>query len=373
MNILNWLLDRRPSENPTGLIFNPEQDNDPRNLRFEDIMPLSGMGELPESGDVEKEHWTLNQQSSTSCTCHSTVHKLNQVLGKHLSPRYAFKKIKADPKYPSSQLPHGAYMVDSLKLQVNEGICGIEYCPNEAQSSDENYLRFEPSAQAERDAALNKGGSYIFTTSGADDLAKFDSIRSYMALTGRSCKVGIVWRTSFNLARKGGIVPASIASGNSAGHDMMAVAWKKIDGHEYIGFRNSWGETWGDKGRIWLPKGFFKIQSGMDYLPPESTAKIEIKKPTAVVLERDYNLEKSVADNLRKAIYKEFPLDVPGDAGRKNFDARSLMGRMWLELPMAVCYRHWTNTDIVNFLYARSRNMVNSPAYSLDFNKERYV
>lgn len=363
-NMFNFL---RKEEQTTGLIFNPEHDNDPRNIRWEDIMPLAGQ-EVPESGDVEKGNWTLNQVLTTACSCHSTVYKYNQEKEKRLSPRYAFYTIKTDSKYPSSQLPHGAYMVDSLKLLVNEGICSYELYPNMYEGSDADYLHFPPPYSAKEDAGKNKGGSYVYVVSTGDDATKFDAIRSYLATSGKSCKVGIVWRTSFNNARKTGLVPAEAATGNAVGHDMLAVAWKRINGQEYLGFRNSFGPTWGDAGRIWLPKGFFKIQSAITYLPPAEA--LEIVKPV-VVENRDYFLEKSNAQKLRAAIYEKFPLAVATEAHDANYEARALMGRMWLVIVMAVTYFGFTNTDIINFLYARSRKKTDTKAYSLDLTKKK--
>lgn len=352
-------------EQPTGLIFNPEQDNDPRNLRWGDIMPLAGQN-VPKEGDVEIGDWRLNQVRTTACTCHSTVYLYNQEKNVRLSPRFAFYKIKTDKKYPSSTLPHGAYMVDSLKLLVNEGICGYNFYPNEYTGSDEDYLHFPPSQLAEYDAANHKGGTYFYVTSGGSDEEKFDAIVSYLATSGKPCKVGMTWWKEYNNARNTGIVPNTKPSGTKTGHDMMAVAWREINGIPYLGFANSFGPTWGDRGRIWLPRGF-NIQSAIGYLNNEETQQTGVQKPTEAIENRDVYLEKSKALALRNDIYAKLPLNVNEGAQNANNKARGIAGRMWLVLVQAVTYRKFTNTDVINFLYAQSREKKNTKAYSFDF------
>lgn len=354
----------------TGMIFDDVQDNDPRNLLYDDFAPLAGEQDIPNEGDVEKGSWTLNQNKTTACTCHSTVHAINQVLGRELSARYAFYKIKTDPKYRSSQLPYGAYMIDSIKLMIDEGIAEYFIAQNLSTESDKAYLAYSPTVTVTESAKRNKGGAYLYVTSGSDNLVKFDSIRRYMFEQQKPVKVGVQWRGSFNAARKGGIVPVEQPTGSTSGHDMLAVAWKRINGHEYLGFRNSWGPSWGDNGRIWLPKGFFKISAAIAYLPPEVVKKVELVIPDKMP-NRDYVKEKYMAQEIRRAVYAKFPLDVNLKAAKANEVARALMGSQWLLIVQAITYRGWTITDLVNFLYARSRNKTDSKAFNLDLSQNK--
>lgn len=372
MKILDWLLSR-VEEQPTGMIPNPEQDEDPRNLRYEDIAPM-GAGYVPPAGDIEKGDWTLNQGRSSSCTCHSTVCAINQMMGAELSPRYAWRMIKSDPKYPSSRLGWGAYMVDSLKLMKNEGICTLEFAPNDETGSDRDYADLDITQGMEISAGRHKGGSYVYVTTGAkDNLTRFDEIVRYLHEQQKPVKVGVEWRKSFNNARKGGVVPATAPSGSSAGHDMVAVAWRRINGHEYLGFRNSFGETWGDRGRVWLPKGFTKISSAIAYLPPDATEELEITQPTPIEVPRNLHQERANAQALKAMIDVKFPANVEKEAAILNAKARGIAGAQWLVLVPAVTYRGWTFTDVINYLYARSRNKVSEDAYNFVFNHTRTV
>jgi len=352
----------------TGMVQNLEQDNDPRNLTFDGLSPLGGT--IPSSGDVEKGDWSLNQGHTASCTCHSTVYAVNQATGRQLSPRYAYSRIKTDPKYPSSRLGWGAFMIDSLKLMISEGICEYSILPNTRTDSDASYILKDEliSDSAKHSADRLKGGAFVYVTTGAkDNLQRFDDVVRYMAETGQAVKVGVEWRGSFNNARKTGLVPAAVPSGSSSGHDMLAVAWRRIMNHEYLGFRNSFGETWGDKGRIWLPKGFFKISSAIAYLPPDSGVIV----PEPVEVPRNSYREKANAQELQAMIDLKFPLNVDAKNAGLNKNAIMLKERMWLLLVQAVSYRGWTFIDVVNYLYARSRNKTGTKAYDLDFTKQK--
>jgi len=349
-------------ELPTGLIPQPEADNDPRNLLYDDIAPMSG-DDIPDSGDIEKGSWTLNQGHTTACTCHSTVHAINQVIGVQLSPRYVFHKIKTDSKYASSTLPQGCYMIDSVKFMCNEGIAEYAVCQNVSTEGDKEYIGFTPTITLDESAKRNKGGAYVYVTSSTDDAFKCAQIVRFLFTEQKPVKVGIAWYSSFNAARKGGVVPPTPPTGNHTGHDILAVAWKKIGGVEYIGFRNSWGNGWGDNGRVWIPRKHLKISAGIAFLPP---AQVVIPPK---VENRDIHLEKYKASELRKALYEKFPLEVEQGAREANTVARAWCGQHWLILVQAISYKGWSIVDVINFLYALSRKKTTTKAYLFDFNK----
>lgn len=348
-----------------GFVPDPLRDSDPRNLLYSDMAVLSG-AELPESGDVERGDWTLNQGRTASCTCHSTVAAFLRATDDKLSPRYIYHKIKTEAAYPSSTLPYGAYMLDSIKAVISSGAPSYEMCPNGDVSSDAVYLDLNPSEQTKADARAYKSDCvYVYVTNGRDSAIKCNQLRQFMSETGYPVKVGITWHASFNNARKTGIVPYEPPTGNTVGHDMLCVAWKNIDGKEYLGFRNSFGANWGDKGRIWIPCDFLKISTGIAILPDPNIPKMEY------VEERDVEKEKYIASVLRKKIYEVFPLNVNPNAVKTNTIARSYAGRNWLMIVQAVTYKGWTVTDIINHLYALSREKTWTKAYNLDLTKTK--
>lgn len=356
-------------EMETGFVPNPEHDGDPRNLNYEDIAPLGADYELPESFMLDDSGWTLNQGKTSSCTCHASVHAVENVTDKELSARHAFSRIKTDPKYPSSTLPWGAYIRDAV-LAVIEGVTDYKFVPNDGvTTSDEVYIKLESSPFVQQMAHRNKGGAYVYVGSKMPDHAeRFKAIQRYLFEQKRPVLIGVDWRGSFNVARKGGIVPSVTPSGKNIGHAVLAMGWKYINGHLYMAFKNSYGSTWGDKGRVWLPLGFFRFGSaGIAYLPPEKTEQIGVVVPEKVAVERKLHLEKANAEALRDLIYEKFPLNVEKEAQNANLLARGLAGRNWLVLVPAITYRGWTMNDVVNWLYAHSRNKTSVKAYNLDF------
>ena len=371
MNLIGKIKGLFSKEQQFGFVPNPEQDADPRNLYYEDLAPLGGAEPPPEYGDIEKGDWTLAQGATSSCVCHASVYAFNQANGRLLSPRYAFNKVKKDPKYPSSQLHWGSYTVDSLKLKVNEGVAEYGAVDPAHTTSDEDYLSLALTGTMESSAARNKGGSYIFVSKHADSLGKFDDVVRFMHEQKKPVLVGVAWRGSYSAARSTGIIPAVPPSGSSFGHLMLAVAWKRINGHEYIGLRNSFGASWGDRGRVWMPKGFIQISGLNAYLPPSDTVALEIETPTTKPAERNILLEKLKAQELRQMLEKFFPLEVQEGARKANFEARSLAGRQWLLIVPAVTYRGYTVVDIKNYIYSRSRGKKDSKAYSFDLTKPK--
>jgi len=358
----------RDNEVTTGFVENPEADSDPRNIRYDEIAPLAGGG-IPESGDVEKHVFTLNQGKSLSCTLHSMMSAVLNGRNKKISPRYGYHRIKADPKYPSSQLSYGAFMIDSFKLMTNEGICDYELCPNESTDSDAAYRAVTVSPPMEASARQNKGGGYLYVTTGAKTPEeRFYDIIRYMHEQQDGVRVGLEWRSSFNNARKTGIVPPQTPTGSLSGHDMFCTSWKKINGVEYLGFRNSFGETWGDAGKIWLPKNYFRISTGIAALHP----KLEVVIPKPIPPEeKNKHQERANMQELQAMVNLKFPLNVPEKDKLLNAKALSEFGTKKLVFMQAVTYFGWTFIDVINYLYARSRGKTREKAYWLDFTKTK--
>jgi hypothetical protein len=352
----------------TGLIFDEKQDADPRNLRYEDFAPFGGQW-VPSSGDVEKNAVTFNQNHTLSCTCQSFAGVFNQHTGVLVSPRYAYNKIKKDPKYPSYGAWGGAYFVDPFKLCANEGIADYVLAPNDATESDEAYLSLVVTPEMEMSALRRKSGAFMFVSTGKGPSENFDAVVRYLHEQQKPLGVGVDWYGVYNKARKGGVVPAVAPTGKRTGHAMMAVAWKSIGGVEYLGFRNSWGPAWGDKGRIWLPKGFTAVRSALAFVP--TTAPTVTPMPVVAKEVRNIYLEQANALEMRRIIEEAFPENVPVDAKGKNAFARGLAFREWLAIVKAITYFGWTKTDVKNYLYARSRDKRDSKAYTFDFTRPK--
>ena len=126
-----------------------------------------------------------------------------------------------------------------------------------------------------------------------------------------------------------------------------------------------------DKGMIWLPRTYAQIHSALAYLPPHKVEENKIVVPSTKVEKRNLHKERANAQELREMIEATFPDEGTSDAKRRNAVARGIAGTKWLVLVPAVCYRGYTFKDVINHLWAQSRDLENELAYNIDFNKNR--
>jgi len=359
-----------------GFVINEEHDSDPRNLCYDEISSGENYVNIPSEGRVDhfKPKVVLNQDRTSSCTCHAAVHCQYQSHGKLVSPRHLYWRIKTDPKYPSSNLDYGAYLRDSMKAMVEEGGADYDLAPNAETHSEERYINlFTESLKIQKSAEKNIGGAYVYPTRAQNSDMIFDAIIKFMYEQKRPVQIGMKWYKEYNGYRKHGIVPVKWADGKWSGHAMTAVAWKKIDGHMYLGCLNSWGEGWGDNGMIWLPRTYAKIHSALAYLPPHKIEEVKVEIPDKKIEKKDRNIhkERASAQELKEMIDATFPDEGTEDTKRRNASARGIAGKKWLVLIQAVCYRDFTPRDVINFLWAQSREQEDKPAYHIDFTKMR--
>ena len=359
-------------EDTTGFIPNEEHDSDPRNLAYDEMM-VFGAPEMPHEGNVlARTKEIFNQGRSSSCTLHSTAGCMHQTTGKLISPRYGYWKIKKDKKYPSSQLPYGAYMKDSVAVLVNEGVCDLELAPNGLYtSSEDKYLDLTPTDEMRVSARENAGGSYVYATRARGTKQIFDAVVKYMFEQKRPVKVGVRWYKEYNKARKTGIVPDEWPSGSWNGHDMAAVAWKMIGKEPYLGFLQSWGDKWGDKGMVWMPRNYSHLFTAIAYVPPIKVKDLKIKKDVAEIQEkRNLHKERANAWELRRWIDEVwFKDEGTPKIKTRHAVARGIAGREWYVLVKALSYFGWTMKDIKNYLTAHAEGKTDAPEYSYDLSQ----
>lgn len=360
-------------DQPTGALFNEEQLNDPRNLSYEEMNTELPFGaQIPDAFDIRARRMEpFNQGRTSSCTCQGVAGAIFETEGKLLSPRYAYSRIKTDPKYPSSRIDYGGYMIDPIKLKINEGICGYDLLPNDATGGDYEFITQEINDVQRESAARNKGGSYIYATTSRGSEAIFDATIRYMWEQKRPVVLGVTWKqrwSGYNKTRKTGVFPTRLVEGPGTGHVILAVAYKIIDGEPYVGCLNSWGKWWGDNGMVWFPRNYTKFYSPIAYIPPVKEKVLKIEKEVDVELpERNPDRERANMRELVPMVEKKFPMDVGITAQTRNKVARDKFGREKLMLIKAVSYLGWKFTDVINYLYAHSRGKIDTDAYNLNF------
>lgn len=380
MGLFNWFIGKQPDTEPEfefGLVENPAQDEDPRNVLYSEIAlgALAFEEELrPKSLSLERPVTILNQGKSDTCVAHTGAHALGQINNKVYSPRFPWKTLKEDTSYPSSKLSWGAYLADIAKFMQKNGMVTIDLLPNEPTDNQEAYRNFITTPAMERAAEDNRIGGYAFVAQGNDDLAKFDAIVDYLARERRSLLGSVTWRTSFNDARKGGIVPPQAPTGKQVGHAMAIDGYTIINNHEYLEYCNSWGREWGKNGKLFLPKGFYRITGAIGLLP--LIVQPEPQKPIL----RNKAREQANALDMRNWLYARFPerkdpisnkVLFQTDADYRNAKIRGLAGTHWPVLVNAVTYLGYSHNDVYAWLEATVDGNKLARAYSFDFTKTR--
>jgi C1A family cysteine protease len=141
----------------------------------------------------------------------------------------------------------GAYIRDGMKVLQQIGVS-----PETDYPYDINKFTDTPSVQAEKDAGAYKIAEY-------HRVIDFVSMQAALA-AGQPVAIGIDVYASFEsdtVAKTGKVPMPKRGEKLLGGHAVLAVGYKKIGRTMYAIVRNSWGDTWGDKGYFYLPQKFF--------------------------------------------------------------------------------------------------------------------
>jgi len=204
--------------------------------------------------DVEKAiGFTLpdkNQGVSGSCGGQMTSYLAQAIFGdSERSAKFAYD--------PVAQPGGGSYAGDLMARLKNIGVSSEILCPSYENGNPPSEAFMEApdiTAAAINDAAMNKDGGYSFILDfNIDVLAQ--AIRDNVAIGGALLgQNNGTWLSSF---------PAPPTSAEW-GHFIFLGRYAMINGKKYIGFKNSWGPTVGDKGWQWIGEdyinsGFFEL------------------------------------------------------------------------------------------------------------------
>ena len=178
----------------------------------------------------------LNQRSIGACVGHAiaTVQAyLNwKETGKveYLSPRYIYALAKRLDGNPYSD---GTYPRLGAKVTVDSGCATDAKVPNDTFLTHAQYITLDVTPEIKNEAMYYRSGGYAFVPTTPESLAQAVFQNGAITMT-----IGC-----------GEITNKEIKPGTELGYHYICVYGYEKVGKDYIFYyRNSWGDTWGDKG-----------------------------------------------------------------------------------------------------------------------------
>lgn len=167
--------------------------------------------------------------------------KKENFIPSRLFPYYIYREKEGNINEDS-----GAQIREAIKVYVKEGVCNEQLWPYLI-----TFFAVKPSVRAYTEALNHQVLKYERLPNDLDDL-------KHCLASGYPFVAGILIYDSFETdsVAKTGIVPMPNAKKENllGGHAILVVGYD--DSTKYFKVRNSWGDTWGDKGYFYLPYDF---------------------------------------------------------------------------------------------------------------------
>ena len=137
---------------------------------------------------------------------------------------------------------------------------------------------------------------------------------------GQPLYLGVLVYPDIGTAPGGHVPYPSIYKHSDGGHAILGIGYLVKEGKEYLKFRNSWGETWGDKGNGYLPIEYLKegenLMSAYSLSLNFNLAKNNKLMMPKIQKENIQNfIDTDVNDNLSIADANNFPKDQEVKSG----------------------------------------------------------
>lgn len=240
----------------TKRIYNlKKQTPDHRDLQAKKLLNVHPNVTLPPSIDLRANCPSVYDQGNLgSCTANAGIaarvmlNNLNTELSR-LFQYYMERKIEHDINTDG-----GAQMRDIGKVLLQFGATPEAYCP---------YV-IADFKNAPTQTAVNQAQQ--FKIKAYHSVADMPGIKQVLALMQQPVLAGIDVYESFesNKVAANGIVPVpKPTEKNLGGHAILIVGYN--DAKKWFICRNSWGESWGDKGYFYLPYEFFTKGFASDF------------------------------------------------------------------------------------------------------------
>ena len=223
---------------------------DPQDFRDVPYEPTIGAAQLPSTYDLESEIGELkkeDQNGSLSCVAQA-FSKYAEALEKIENGR--FTDLSAKFIYSRIYLPQGgAYLRDGAKLLANLG--------DALEADDPSYPNTEQALKVASNSPATLERALMFRAKGyASIWHQGDPTLIKQAIFENKGVVTAVWGSNQGWGQA--LVRPPQAGEETWGHAIFFVGWTTYQGQECFIFINSWGESWGDKGRGYLPMSYLE-------------------------------------------------------------------------------------------------------------------
>lgn len=224
--------------------------NDDRYAKVKDkVQPVTvpHLPVLPPQTDVRTDCSPVaNQGKLGSCTAFASIKGFREFLLNHdhtgfvqLSPLFMYYEARWDKERDS-----GATLTDCMDVLDTTGVA-----PEASWPYDITKFALKPSA-----ASYTQAKQYQFHK--AIKLASFTDVQAALA-AGYAVPFAFDVMESFKTIGKDGMMPVpKPGEKRLGGHAVMAVGYDSVK--QVVIVRNSWGDTWADKGYFYMPYQVFK-------------------------------------------------------------------------------------------------------------------
>ena len=212
----------------------------------------AGIAELPPKVDLRSFMTSIeDQQQTNSCSANATAGAYEYLMKRHLGESSydvsrMFMYFNGRAVEGEDIADEGAALSDVINGLQQNGACSENTWPFDAERVNE-----EPTSDAYDEAQqfLVEDVQQIPTS--------LEAWKTALAM-GNPIIFGLKLFGSFDKQRKPGLVPAptksEAARESHGGHAMLCVGYSDPD--KVFIVRNSWGETWGDKGYCYIPYSY---------------------------------------------------------------------------------------------------------------------